>query len=689
MMMDRYTIVARHAVHRTSADPLEPLSVGNGEFAFTVDVTGLQSLPDFHEDGMRLGTQAQWAWHTAPNPQGFTLADSYEDYETPEGRTVPYSTTGADYSDPTVTHRSKEARQWLRQNPHRIDLGRIGFVRADGRALEVSELEEISQRLDLWRGRIESRFHLDGTLVEVTTTCDPELDLIAVRIQSALLARGELAVAVRFPYAVGDWSEPSDWNSAESHRTEVSVSGRHAHVRRVLDADVHHVGLTWSPGAHLKQTGPHELVLRSDGVGMLDFTAGFSPTPPAGTRQTVPGILAAAELAWAEFWATGGVVDFGACTDPRAEELERRVVLSQYLTAVHCAGSTPPQETGLVLNSWRGKFHLEMHWWHAAHFVLWDRAPLLERSIGWYERILPVAQEHARQQGYAGARWPKQVGPEGRESPSDIGAVLIWQQPHPIYFAELLWRARPTRRTLERLAPLVFESAAFMASYARWDSRREQFDLGPPLASAQEHAVAARREARNPAFELSYWAWALRTAQTWRERLGLPRISLWDSIARKLAPLPVRNGVYVELEHPETLPEGHPAMVGALGFVPDTGLVDRDLMRATLRHVLDRWNWDETWGWDFPLLAMTACRVGEPELAVDALLLDVPKNRYLGNGHNFQRPGTLPLYLPGNGGLLYAVAMMAGGWDGAPKGAAPGFPTDGWHIRTEGLSPAP
>jgi hypothetical protein len=40
--------------------------------------------------------------------------------------------------------------------------------------------------------------------------------------------------------------------------------------------------------------------------------------------------------------------------------------------------------------------------------------------------------------------------------------------------------------------------------------------------------------------------------------------------------------------------------------------------------------------------------------------------------------------------LLYAVAMMAAGWDGASHGAAPGFPADGrWKVRFEGLSVAP
>jgi hypothetical protein len=49
--------------------------------------------------------------------------------------------------------------------------------------------------------------------------------------------------------------------------------------------------------------------------------------------------------------------------------------------------------------------------------------------------------------------------------------------------------------------------------------------------------------------------------------------------------------------------------------------------------------------------------------------------------------GFIP-YFPANGGLLYATAMMAAGWDGAPKHPAPGFPQD-WVVNWEGLHPAP
>jgi hypothetical protein len=48
-------------------------------------------------------------------------------------------------------------------------------------------------------------------------------------------------------------------------------------------------------------------------------------------------------------------------------------------------------------------------------------------------------------------------------------------------------------------------------------------------------------------------------------------------------------------------------------------------------------------------------------------------------------------YFPANGGLLYAIALMAAGWDGAPNIPAPGFPNDGvsWKVRYEGLNKAP
>lgn len=678
-MIDRRALVSRHDVRRTTADPVEPLSVGNGEFAFTTDVTGLQSLPQFHDAGMPLGTQSQWGWHTAPNPENFSLDEAWEPHKAADGRLVDYVTTGADYSDPGPPSRARRAREWLRENPHRTELGTIGFVRSDGEMLDVSDITDIEQHLDLWRGLLISQFTVDGLAVRVTTVCHPTLDALAVRVETS----ADLRISIRFAYAVGGWSQSRDWNADDKHSTEVVVSGQRCDIRRVIDADKYHVAIEHT--GVVSQPSSHEIQI----VGAGEFTVAFSPDDalPAAL-PSVDSVVATAEAHWSEFWSTGAALDLSGSTDPRASELERRVVLSQYLTAIHCAGSTPPQETGLVTNSWRGKFHLEMHWWHAAHFVLWGRAPLLERSLEWYLDIMPVARKYAERQGYSGVRWPKQIGPEGRESPSDVGTALIWQQPHPIHFVELLWQQNEDPEILQRYADLVFATAEFMADYPVWNEQRGAFCLGPPLASAQEKAFRERHESLNPTFELAYWAWGLRTAQAWRERLGLTPVPLWDHVADNLAPLPVRDGVYVELEHPVTRPEGHPTMVGALGLVPDLGLVDENTMRATLNHVLADWELDDTWGWDYPLLAMTACRLDEPELAIDALMVDTTKNTYLGNGHNFQKLPQLPLYLPGNGGLLFAVAMMAGGWGGAADRSAPGFPSEGWQVRAEGFRPA-
>jgi hypothetical protein len=38
----------------------------------------------------------------------------------------------------------------------------------------------------------------------------------------------------------------------------------------------------------------------------------------------------------------------------------------------------------------------------------------------------------------------------------------------------------------------------------------------------------------------------------------------------------------------------------------------------------------------------------------------------------------------------FQLAMLAGGWDGAPPGAAPGFPRDGtWTVRAEVINRLP
>jgi hypothetical protein len=270
----------------------------------------------------------------------------------------------------------------------------------------------------------------------------------------------------------------------------------------------------------------------------------------------------------------------------------------------------------------------------------------------------------------------------------------VWNQPHPIALAELVYRDDPSPAVLSRYRDLVLETAECMVSMLHWDEAGRRYVLGPPLWISQE--IYNPRISMNPAFELSYWGTELGVAQSWRARLGLGRSKKWDRVIARLSPLPQKDGRYVAMEAvPDTFDNkesrrDHPTMVAPLGLLPGFG-VDHATMRRTLGTVIKSWDWDAMiWGWDYPMLAMTAARLGEPGLAVDLLLRDGPNNHYLPNGHCPEPSADLAVYLPANGALLSAVAMMAGGWDGAPDGPAPGFPRDGtWRVAEEGLHALP
>ena len=617
--INRRQLVRRHNVRQDRLDPTSPVSVGNGDIAFTLDLTGMQTFPDEYpvgepgdkDAGTLLGTQSSWGWHSIP-PAGDTpdIADSLVEYGSPRG-TVQYVDLNGGTQD-EFSEALTGAEAWLRANPHRLDLGRISLSLDDGtgpRPPQEAEMSTAEQCLDLWTGIVTSTFALAGEPVTVETACHPDRDELSLTVSSPLLARG-LGLTVAFPYGSGIWHNAADWEQPGAHRTLVERTDGGWLVKRTLDAAEYRVRIA-SAEAALEVTGDHELRISTPGerleISFLFLPAGI---PAAGHRGTdagadpepagAAGTMAASRQGWERFWMTGAAVQLAETPDPRAMELERRIVLSQYLTKVNCSGMTPPQETGLVCNSWRGRFHLEMHWWHSAHFALWNRPELLERSMGWYEDIRGSAAATARSQGFPGARWPKQVSPDGRESPSTIGPFLVWQQPHPIYLAELLYRAQPSRELLDRYAGIVRDTADFMAGFAV--PVDGGYHLGPPLIPAQESYASLRARISNPTFELAYWQWALRAAGQWIRRMGGEPDPLWEEVAAGMAAPMVRDGVYAAMDvEPFTVREDHPSMLCALGFLPSTELIDHATMRATLHDVLGDWDWKSTWGWDYRL----------------------------------------------------------------------------------------
>jgi protein-glucosylgalactosylhydroxylysine glucosidase len=680
--IDRFALVTRHNIQHSSVDSLSSLTVGNGGFAFTVDITGLQTFPKSYENGIPLGTMAEWAWHSFPNDSSYSLNDVVKYYKVGRDSVPYYFQYPSDAGD-----RKGRATAWLRENPHRFHLGLVGLeLRAsDSTEATLRDIENPTQRLNLWTGEITSEFRFDGVPVRIVTLCDQFEDRVQVAVESRLIRTRQLKIKLQFSYARHEKFNPGyDVTSPDKHRSQIMEYRPHrCLIKRQLDNTVYYSRVDWEGGAAVLERQPHTYLIQPDGnTTTFRFAVAFSDTVNRENPPAFSETVRRARAAWRAFWTSGGAIDFSGCGDPRAFELERRVVLSDYLTKIQCTGKYPPQETGLTFNSWHGKFHLEMHWWHGVHHVLWNRADLFERQLSYYHSILGNARKTAAMQGYKGVRWPKMTDPRGRESPSTIGVFLIWQQPHVIYYADLLYRSKNRSASiLQKYRDLVFETADFMASYARFDSLRNEYVLGPAIMPAQERFFPDSTV--NPSFELAYWRWGLETAQTWRERLGLQRDKEWQKVIDRLSPLPILDSLYLFTETAKdsyaNYLTDHPMVLGLLGFLPDDHYVDRNVLLNTQKAVIAQWKWESCWGWDFPLVAMNAAALGDPGLAVEILLMNTPKNTFLMNGHNYQ-DRNLPLYLPGNGGLLTAAAMVFAPGDTATN---PFWKSGAWKAKCE------
>ena len=680
--IDREALVTRNNPKVTVVDTLASLSVGNGEFAVTVDFTGLQTFPEYYKNGVPLGTQSQWGWHSFPNFNNYKQEETLKNFNFGRGKLEPYAV-----QDNEAGQRNKDAVNWFRSNPHRLHLGIIGLEWDEN--IQPCDIKNIIQELDLWNGFIHSNFFVNNNHMDVKTVCHPQKDRISAKISSSITPP---TVKFHFAYPTGEFSDYGcDWIKNELHTTSIVNRDQYSvTLERKIDDTKYYVTIGWEGEASFMEREKNYFVL-SSATKDLTFSCSFTerplPEPQSGFNET----MHAATNYWNSYWEKGGAVDFSDCNDPRAKELERRIVLSQYLLAIQCAGSTPPQETGLTYNSWYGKFHLEMIGWHQAQFALWGRPELLERTLSWYQKAYPKAKEIAGRQGFNGVRWMKMTDPSGTEAPSSIGSFLIWQQPHLIYLAELLYRQNPSQDLIKKYYHLIEATAEFMYSFATYDEENDRYIL-KGIIPAQE--TLKPENTFNPPFELSYWRYAMTLAQKWRERAGKTRNPEWEVLIEKLSPLAEKNGLYLAAESvPDTYQNilyysDHMAVLGAYGLLPGSKLLNIETMKNTLHWVWNNWNWDTSWGWDYPMVAMNAARLGEPEKAVDALLMDKKTNTYLLNGHNYQ-DDRLRVYLPGNGGLLTAIALMCAGWDGCEI-TNPGFPKDGrWNVRWEGLAPIP
>ena len=531
--IDRQSIVQKYSPTRHNTSQLAydtPMMLGNGRLGFGADITGLQSLLPFN-------ILSSWAWHndSLPLTANQTSSSDFVGLEWDvHGRQVEYAQPNPDLP---------EISQWMIANPHRINLGRIGLG-VHGDWLTEEMLSDAEQKLDLLTGSLTSKFKVNGEDVCIKTAVDPQSDTIGVEIQSQLLMDGTLAVLVDYPYASGEnkFDAPfaGVWNPTDAHTTDAEVAESRATIHHRLDATSYENLLTWEGPAMFSApaTDTHRYSLAAKDSSTLALRSTFSPSTKASSRPSTVDVFTASASWWETYWRTGAFIAFPA----EAEELQRRTILSQYLLAVNSADSDfLTQESGLVNNGWYGKFHMEMIVWHNMHYLLWAKPQYVSQMLpGMYQRFLATSLARAREMGYNGARWGKMSDPSGRSAPGEINSLLIWQQPHPMFFADQEYRLATSPEVrdeiLRKWAPILEPTADFMASFAWWNASTERYDLGRPMYTSSENTVP--QDTVNPTFELAYWQFGLQVAADWKSRMGHEVPQHWIDVREKLSPLP-------------------------------------------------------------------------------------------------------------------------------------------------------
>jgi hypothetical protein len=343
-------------------------------------------------------------------------------------------------------------------------------MRPGGHALVPGDITGLNRTLDLWSGVQTSHYRIAGQEVNVETCVHPTLDLVAVRIESPLVANGELKVALDFAYpSLENSAWVGDFTRTTGHATIATCQGeRRIDFTRRVDAVTYHAALAAGHVCSIRAPGPassvKKLVIKraeygaddkwadvtamvaaavkndriaqlvnfqvmstdpapgmakrmkvtytldglegkaevpdnqtlcipaeinnaytvlAHGTKVMAFVCAFSATPLPSRLPSCTETKAVCGARWKKHWSTGGAIDLSASKDARWQELERRIVLSQYLMAVMSAGSWPSSENGLLgIDAWRGQFHMEMVWWHLAHYALWDRWDQADKAIG-------------------------------------------------------------------------------------------------------------------------------------------------------------------------------------------------------------------------------------------------------------------------------------------------------------------
>lgn len=587
------TFIDLYNINFNDFDYQNPLTVGNGDFAITVDQTGFHTFKDLYKN-IPLSSFSNLIW--AGKDIDKKIPGNV--YQRRNGSKIEYMTKIDDkglYDD-------------LRTNYHKFSLFNIVDLNAFEKGVKINY-----QNLDLYSGKLSSEYMIEDDLIHNELECFQDSNTLHYNIQGK-----KINLAISF-------NEPS-----------FELDGCSGLCRNVKMTDEEILVTTSSV--------TYQMYLRSN--GNVKIENGVIYLSAKNNLELFFGLEREKESNnLNEYWDVLKDVILDN------EELNRRMVLSLYLMKVNTLGILPPAETGLTCNSWYGKFHLEMHLLHHLGLIYFGAGKEVLKSMQYYLDTYNSALVRAKEQGYLGARYPKMTDITGKDSPSHIGCLLVWQAPHIITMLSALKQNGYDISEFNQVLEFV---ADFIASF--YVKVGDYYLLDKPLIPAQECYLCDVVE--SPLFETEYLRFGLVEAK----KLLNKTKPLWEDIIAKAITPKIEEGVYqadiTNLRHYEDYANDHPSVLMAYSFFKSERM-KKDLVLNTMNKVLNSFDLYSMWGWDFPILAMVYHNCDLDDKANEMLLLDTPKNKYLKNGHNPQGSREdLPLYLPGNGALLLAIMLI-------------------------------
>ena len=573
-------------------DSKNPVTIGNGDFAITLDQTGTQSLYETYKD-IPLSTMSNKNWFYKDKKN---IKPSYVDGKA-------YMLFNLD-NDPNY--------QINRQYPFKYSFMQILLYDND-KLIDINNIKDVKQELDLYKGIVTSSFNYKEKINKTISFIYQDHDEFNFKLQS-----DNLNLALKFNY-------PS--YTKNGYRLDILPNVLVKEDRITLLYDDKN-----SLSFKLKSSSNYQIVENT--LIFDDNNVSFS----LALDEIKEGKLLD------EFWKC----DNGIIIDN--EELVKKMVLSKYLLHVNSTGIYPPQESGLTYNCWNSKFHLEMHLIHSLWNIYNNHVGDLVKSFDYYLSIMPSSLKRASLNGYKGLRFPKMTGPDGEDSPSNIGSLLIWQAPHILFMLQEIYYLYNKENIIKKYEPLISGTIDFMISFLTLkDSKYQMLD---PLLEACESIPLDR--CQNPSFELEYWRYTLeRQPKIDTVLYGHQRYDYLDITSKIITPKE-DDGIYLKtygVIDKYDLYKDHPTEGFLMSFFKSK-IVDKEKMVKTIDYILKNMDLSSYWGWDFPFLGLSLLNCGEIEKSIEVTQLNTINNQHLYNGYNTSPRDDLKAYLPGNGAFL-------------------------------------